>query len=225
MTAPTAAAITTSCDAELDAVRNVFSRGQVDGKAQGENRSLALESLEILRHGQMMLRGRTHAARDRMMAANVAWIANTVFPNARIAVSAHDGHICTYDSHWMTLGSELRRIFGSAYYALGTTFGTGAVRAHPVAGGPFIPVQISKVPETSVATLFGNITEPFFLDIDAVPAASPLGQWLNQPQSLWMPGGVVLPQNVKPYALDRLTLARAFDGIVYLPVSHPTAAL
>ncbi|HET6896318.1 MAG TPA: erythromycin esterase family protein [Candidatus Baltobacteraceae bacterium] len=191
------------------------------------DKQLTRQAISILRRGEPMRLGASVQKRDHMMALNVEWLANTLHPNARIVVSTHDAHVCTCAPYWyIPMGSDLRKAFGTAYYSLGMLFGTGTVRAHPRAGNPsFIPIQLGQAPQTRVATLFDNINATFFLDVDAVPAHSPLGEWLGQPQSLWMPGGVIDPRNVKPYALGRLSLGRSFDGIVYVPTSHATSPL
>jgi erythromycin esterase len=214
------------CDAALTSIRAGVAQSRPASQGQLQAQRLASHALEILERGRTLLDHRSFAQRDRTMAANVQWIAQTLYPNARIIVSAHDDHVCTYDPHWpATMGTELRKLYGNAYYALGMTFGSGTVRAHRIAGGPFVPVRVDGDTGNTTAALFNSIDRPFFLNIDAVTPGSALAEWLNARQTMWMPGGVIFPENVRAYALGNLTLSRAFDSLIFVPASHATTLL
>ena len=67
--------------------------------------------------------------RDRDMASNVEWLA-AQYPDAKIALWAHNGHVgTTPELSYRPMGSYLRQALGPAYYVIGQTFGSGTVRA------------------------------------------------------------------------------------------------
>ena len=72
-------------------------------------------------------------ARDRFMAENVKWFSRTMFPGARIAVWAHDGHVMTSNSYGMIpMGTYLRSWYGAAYYVVGFAFYSGSTSPNGV---------------------------------------------------------------------------------------------
>lgn len=65
------------------------------------------------------------AARDSIMAANVAWYANYLYPNEKIIISAHNYHIANYNKDEQVMGEFLKEIFGARMYTIGVFAGKG----------------------------------------------------------------------------------------------------
>jgi erythromycin esterase-like protein len=66
---------------------------------------------------------------------------------------------------------------------------------------------------------------PFFLDLQATDAASPLGEWQHREHTQWTFGGVVDPDDVYNSGASHVVLDRSFDGLFFIPVSTPTTPL
>lgn len=214
------------CNAELKLTQSKLIESSCATTQQCNDRTIALQAIDVFQHGERMLQRNWASDRDAMMATNVQWLASTVFPRQKVVISAHDGHVSKNYGHWATMGNLLAQSVGEAYYSLGMTFMSGSVRAHPVAGqNAFVPVNFPDYSLSTVASLFRTVQGPFFLNIHSVPGESALGKWLDQPQTMWMPGGVVSPAHVPIFALATLTLRRAFDGLVFVPISHATVSL
>jgi erythromycin esterase len=178
-------------------------------------------------------------ARDKAMAENVRWLAESVYPNERIALWAHNGHIATAPeaNGPVPMGQHLRQMFATRLRVVGFAFDRGEVLHIPFgASGPDAGKAMAvKVPPASLASAEGVLKGAglprFILDLRAVPVGSALGAWLAQPQKLrrmgW--GGVAPDDPASAYPTvalyDTLLLPKAFDVLVYIEASTATALL
>jgi len=156
--------------------------------------------------------------RDRMMAKNVEWLADEVFPGEKIILWAHNGHVW---SDAEDMGGWLRRRFGSAYYVVGTAFRRGEVYSYGVEGNqnkgaaawPVVPA-----PEGSGDAVLSAAGMPlFFLDIRSVPPEGPLGVWLAATHRFNHVGGVVMIGRENMIEGSPRSL---YDGLVFVEESH-----
>lgn len=65
------------------------------------------------------------AARDSIMAANILWYANELYPNEKIIISAHNYHISKYNEKELVMGEILKAKFADELYAIGFFGGKG----------------------------------------------------------------------------------------------------
>lgn len=65
------------------------------------------------------------AARDSLMAANVLWYANELYPDEKIIISAHNYHISKYNETELVMGEILKAKFSDELYAIGFFGGKG----------------------------------------------------------------------------------------------------
>jgi erythromycin esterase len=191
----------------------------LDAKSSAQNADIAKDAmtnvLQYLDEGQG---DQANISRDRDMASNVEWLATTEFPNAKIALWAHNYHIgneVSGSTTYPSMGSFLRQRFGHDYYAIGQTFGSGSVRANaPQRGLQAVPVPAKL--HDSLSTLFGPSSVQF-LDLRSLPKGSPLSAYFSGPHGFFEIGSGVDPKtsNQRPPKV----IPNVFDGIVYSPIS------
>lgn len=59
------------------------------------------------------------AARDSLMANNVIWLKEHLFPDSKIIVIGHNFHIAKYNAQEKVMGAVLAKKFGNELYTLG----------------------------------------------------------------------------------------------------------
>ncbi len=70
--------------------------------------------------------GRRFAARDSMMAANVAWLCDSLYKNEKVLIIAHNYHIARHNDSLEVMGSILDRRYGNQLYTIGVFAGSGS---------------------------------------------------------------------------------------------------
>ena len=172
-------------------------------------------------------------ARDHAMAQNVKWLVDEAFPNEKIVLWAHNAHVAA-NSHMAllskTMGQHLRQTFGEEMRVLGFAFDRGEFRSIPLGPQKFAPraptiitVPTAK-PNRAEALLRAADLPRFILDLRVVPAASPLGMWLAEPQVLRAIGGAYFAEDhVTAYGTS--VLPKAFDALVFIEESTATVPL
>lgn len=217
-----------SCGSDLNLIEaSIVSQRPLARRAISA-RADALAAAHVLMQSEPVM---THevdplAARDAVLAANATYIAERIYPNAKMAIWAHDGHVSEAFRR-NTMGMWLRRRYGRDYFAIGTVVGSGQIRAKPKAGMNVVPMEIGIPVDSrnSTASLFSKIGKPFFLDVRAVPDTSAFGKWLSSPQTLWLLGGVVDPGDVESSGLATLNLRASFDALFFVPVTQATQSM
>lgn len=187
---------------------------------------LAKVALHVLAAGMPLLRAPTIAARDRMLARNTLWLTREVYPRNRVVLLAHDGHVAATRGtlSYVPMGYWLRLALGQRYYALGTAFAAGRIRARPAAGVAPHTIVLPRVRGDTVAALLLTERRPFFLDFSLVSTQRTLEGWLTSPQSFRMPGGVVSAA-ASHSEFVTMRLAQAFNGMIFLPTLSPSTPL
>jgi erythromycin esterase len=154
--------------------------------------------------------------RDREMAANVEWVA-AQYPDAKIAVWAHNGHVgTTPELSYRPMGSYLRQAFGSTYYVIGQTFGSGTVRAF-VSGEGLQPVRVPLNSGDTTVELFAPLNAVGFIDVRRLPAKSALKAFFATQHGVSEIGSMM--DKAHPGGGMPMVVPKSFDGLVYMPTS------
>lgn len=160
--------------------------------------------------------------RDRDMADNLKWLA-TAYPRAKIAIWAHNFHVMTNsllsgseEVNSRPMGSYLRSAFGTSYYAIGQTFGSGTVRAIVIGHG----LQAVTVPPNqsdTITELFRPSNAVAFVDLRGLPTGSPLWLFFSTQRSVEEIGATIDP--LHPAYEVPMIVPKSFDGLIYVPIS------
>jgi erythromycin esterase len=188
--------------------------------APGEDAALAREAVtNIMQY--LDAKGSDHGSdvRDRDMAANVEWLATTAYPHAKIALWAHNGHIgaSSNELSYRTMGTYLRSRYGSDYYAIGQSFGSGTVRAI-VRGHGLQVVTVPVNPADTTAALFSALHAAAFVDLRGLAVGSALQTYFSKKHHVEEIGALIDPQHPE-YQLLPMVIPSSFDGLVFMPVS------
>jgi len=94
---------------------------------------VALQALSLFDAGSQMA---AYYMRDTLAATNVEWVAATA--GGPVVIWAHNSHVAKDNevAEFVTLGEALARAHGSAYFAMGSAFFDGTVRA--MSGGKLV---------------------------------------------------------------------------------------
>ncbi|MGA7093189.1 MAG: erythromycin esterase family protein [Candidatus Cybelea sp.] len=162
--------------------------------------------------------------RDHQMATNVQWFADTAFPNAKIAVWAHNGHVIAANasSGLVTMGEYLRRALGINYYAIGFAFDYGSVSVISNVNGTSKPTYFSAPPPSAVESILGQVPLSIYgLNLGVISPNSMLGRFLSSPQPMRNTEG----ETSDTETLNILNLKASFDTLIFVRESHPARSL
>jgi erythromycin esterase len=166
--------------------------------------------------------------RDEMMARNAEWLADEAYPNQKIVLWAHNGHVASDPGGDRKMGGWLRERFGKDLYVVGFAFRRGEVQAFGLENGAskgysVWPVQAS--PEGSGDAILSAAGMPmFFLDMSALPRDGALGGWLAEPHLFHEVGGIVAIGG-EDSNLDPGSLPKIFDGLIFVEDTHAARPL
>jgi erythromycin esterase len=157
--------------------------------------------------------------RDRAMADNVARLVETA-PGDAVAAWAHNSHVRRTAATWLptsdrpkTMGGFLADRYGSGYYALGATFGTGTVTARGT-DGTVSQFEVSEPATGSLAEILVAVDPPqFFIDLRSVDGPSPAAAWLVESHWIHFVAGQ-WPDNLG--GTSELRPVEAFDGLSFV---------
>ncbi|NER13468.1 hypothetical protein GWK08_08475 [Leptobacterium flavescens] len=118
--------------------------------------------------------------RDKLMAENLTWLLDEIYPEAKVIIWAHNGHIEKsfvegYDNKLM--GHYLKERYGEDYYSLGLFAYEGEAYEHWTAN----TVPFKNNDSTAIEFRFMNIDKDApFLDLSNIKPG-PSTQWLFEP--------------------------------------------
>jgi erythromycin esterase len=152
------------------------------------------------------------AARDAGMAADVNYLANTLYPGKKIILWAHNQHVARGEQGFPSMGSIIEANFGSQYYATGLL---------PLRGrGAYGPGQTYKEPPPPAnsidAILYYSRMRWAYVDLSRQSPA---------PGNAWMSGHPLLYDYFGYYIPPAGVPDRTFDGLVYVDTIHPPTYL
>lgn len=183
------------------------------------------------------LNTRDNTTRDTFMAENIIWFADQYFPDERIVVWAHNGHVRTSQfpyfglldlvADFYPMGKHLRERYGDDYITVGFAFGRGSITVQPILNdGQFVSIR-----PTPVLPLVDNSHEFFFqaagmprfmLDLRAGEGVAAVETWLRAPYALRAIGSAYYPDVSADVMAIPTLLAASFDVIIYFENSTPS---
>jgi erythromycin esterase-like protein len=148
-------------------------------------------------------------ARDRSMAANVAWILDQN-PKAKVVLWAHDGHVAAGGVGHETMGSDLRKRYGQQMVVFGFAFNQGSFRAVELGVGKIRDFTVPPAPAGTLDAALAAARLPLFaLDLRAAPP------WFRQERKTRQIGAGFSDANADAY-LMALQPSAAFDAILFV---------
>lgn len=156
--------------------------------------------------------------RDFYMAENIERIAEEEKPGAGIITWAHNEHVGVgvYEHN---MGEYLRRRFGTAYYALGTSFNQGGFQARllspEVTIGAVTEFNIGPAPERTIEWYFTRTgMKAFLVDFRSLAKDETIAPWSATPRAIRSIGLGFSPQEDEP--LTKINLQSTFDGLAFI---------
>jgi erythromycin esterase len=163
--------------------------------------------------------------RDAGMAENVAWWLDTLGPNAKIIVWAHNGHIAKQwpEADITPMGERLASQFGESYVSVGfsTCEGTFTSLDPGSPGVGTLPIPAPEPGSYDDALCAAGVGE-FLLDLRTLPSSTSVWNWMSASRGFKTLGAspdVVDGQVASAYDIDA-TLPAMFDLIVHIPRTH-----
>lgn len=154
----------------------------------------------------------SNAARDAGMAADVSYLATTLYPGKKIILWTHNLHVARGETAFPNMGSIIEANFGSQYYATGLL----PLRGH----GAYNNAQTYKEPPPPAksidAILYYSRMRWAYVDMSRESAV--LG-------NAWMSGRPLLYDYFGYYLPPAGIPDKTFDGLVYVDTIHPPTYL
>jgi erythromycin esterase len=161
--------------------------------------------------------------RDAAMAENVAWLAETRYPHAKLALWAHNGHIGAQTSDsYVTMGEHLRRHFGPAYVRIGFAFDRGTITA--VGGGSLGTQPVAAAPPGTLESVLNDVGPSLYLSLHTLRAGDPLTAWLDGGTRSREPGALYGGGDPSAWFATSKERER-FDALIFIAESHASALL
>jgi erythromycin esterase-like protein len=159
--------------------------------------------------------------RDESMADNVKWIADQN-PGAKLVIWAHNGHISNIGyPGTASMGSYLRKIFGSQLVNFGFAFNQGSFQAVDQGNKPR-NFTVGPAPHDSLDCSFAAVGLPIFaVDLRQLPKEGPVAQWFSRPRTS-RSIGAVYNDSIAPSLWSTTPAEAAFDAMLF--VEKTTAA-
>jgi len=178
--------------------------------------------------------------RDRCMADNVRWILRQGGPEARILVSAHNGHVArtglaevegygTVQSIGRALAEDAAHVKDEdlSLVVIGAAFARGGFYASPAGGGASASFRVEQADPAGIeAELVAAGLTNALIDLASAPADGPVRAWLDTPRTLRGVGGLWDPAWVASGDDRELTtLPAKFDALFFVAEATPARLL
>jgi erythromycin esterase len=173
--------------------------------------------------------GKGSAYGNEMKARNVEWLANDAYPGEKIVLWGHNALVgyASNDSA-KSVGTWLRDEYREQIYVTGFACYRGELLAPGFRNGNYEGVARQRILEPQEASgdsvLSAAGMPVFFLDLRSLPATSALGRWIAESHSFlevsaWW-------NRDDPQSNSRVrTLAKSYDGLIFLDEAHPAHGL
>ncbi len=194
----------------------------------GAYRRVLLQARVLVQHAHVYRGGDFDvAARNRFMAENVLALLSGTPPGVRAVLWAHNDHVAKTPAE---TGIYLEDAFGDGYYALGLMFGQGAFQARDATEtglGSVRRVSVGVPPEGKHDWLLARPElGSYVVNLRRGSADPRVRGWLGSFQPLRLAGCVVSERGrqrwSEPSAFSSVQLDRAFDGLVFVPITTPS---
>ena len=174
--------------------------------------------------------GMTGLERDQIMAENVLRTLDEN-PDSKMALWAHNAHVSYADTaEFRALGKNLKDKLGDKYMCLGMLFNQGSLSARMgnFETGVFeqqrTQASLKPAPDGTYEHLFHQTGIPLaIIDLRSARSGELFSSWRKNNYSVREVGWAYDPEH-EDYLLNKVDLAEAFDGVVWIDkVSHSTA--
>lgn len=148
--------------------------------------------------------GKRWAARDSIMADNIIWFAEHIYPGEKIMINAHNFHISKYNEKELTLGEVLFEKYSTDMYAIGV-FGGKGERADNYRK----PRELSPIIEINDIKRFVNNSPAENTFISIPKSVKKEGEWLHREV-------IVEDSFLDLYGGNTLVPEKCFDGLLFI---------
>lgn len=162
--------------------------------------------------------------RDLYMAENIAWLADSISPGAKVVLWAHNAHVSREPGY---MGVHLTERYGPEYLVAGFSFYRGKFNAVvPYLGLRSVEAVEDETPRTSYNLQFHRLGMPLFLvDLRPLRSAVPAGaEWLLGPRGFLMVGATY--DNIKAQTYYRESaLPTEYDIMIHVDATTSSQIL
>jgi len=205
--------------AQSSAMMNLVSKAD---EAQGKRLSRQSELLRFLSFGLTLpddvekTHGERISFRDKCMAENISRAQTELFPNQKMMVWAHNGHIMRLTQPQLNrpMGTYLSEHYKKAYFPIGFSFATGDFNAK-TGNGDIVVHSVGEPKAGSLDDIFEKVGKPMFW----VPTTVNIGE-----RSARSIGAFFDSQKGDLFSMN-LDPAKAFDAMIFVSKSSPTNLL
>jgi erythromycin esterase len=170
------------------------------------------------------------AIRDKNMADNVKWVEQYRGTGSKAMVWVHNGHINLQPQDYFgtggikVLGTNLKEMYGAAFYAIGFAFNEGAFNAVNAKTGNTTVFTLQPYRKAYLSLAFARFNIPcFFYDIAGNRNDAALHTVFDKPYDTYQLGAGY-DNNIKN-ALWTYNYSKEFDGLIFIAKTNPTEAL
>lgn len=151
--------------------------------------------------------------RDSIMAANILWLIDEVYPNEKIIISGHNFHIAKYNEKEEVMGEFLKEKLGkNALYSIGIFGGTGEYANNSGKA----EVMTMPTEKDDIQSIINNLSiDKSFLD---------LSRQKERRNNTWMFQDVIVNNSFINLVGDNTLIPRQhFDGLIFIKhISMPS---
>ena len=153
------------------------------------------------------------AARDSIMASNILWFAEHIYPNEKLIITAHNFHIAKYNEKELTLGEVLFEKYPDEIYAIGVFGGEGEL-----ANNSRVPEKLTPPTESNDIKRFVQNSPAQNTFIHIPPTSKKGGEWLYQEV-------IVNDSFLDLYGGKTLVPGKSYDGLIFIKKISPPVFL
>lgn len=148
--------------------------------------------------------GKRWAARDSIMADNIIWFAENIYPNEKLIINAHNFHISKYNEKELVLGEVLFEKYQNDIYSIGIFGGEGEQADNSRKAEKLTPIT-----ESNDIKLFvqNSPAENTFISIPASTKKG--GEWLHQEV-------IINDSFLDLYGGNTLVPGKSYDGLLFI---------
>ena len=206
---------------EINGERLAEKSNQAEFEQMRESARVAVQSIDT--SSRPTRNGMFHR-RDLYMADNFRRLVEREPAGTRFVVWAHNGHLAATDNNgnFPTLGYQLRRFYGSDYYALGLGFNQGSFQARELLPGQTTlnesstlrSYAVDPAPAQSIDWYLAQTgVKSFIVDFRSSRKNAETNEWLAAPNRLRQIGAFYGP-HINWFLPT--TLSKAFDGMFFI---------
>ncbi len=211
-----------ACQTNLQAVYDWLSQHQADytAKSSAEEFGLALHGARVaIQYQDFFSNNKNGLIREPYNAENVSWILDQAGPDAKMVLSAHNGHVGMSGGDTpQVMGDYLQKQYGNQMVIFGFVFYQGSFRAcetRPI-------FRVGAPPTNSYESFLHEAGLPlFFLDLRSVKLGGAAADWMLVPHPFRQIGSCYQP-NLWQSGFLTAALARVFDVVVYFEDTSPS---